>query len=117
MDVVVEEDSELQSAVGYHVRNQLISTGTPTCDIVSVSQVSSPGLEQRFFAEICEPFFLDNCEEGYQQLQILFKSKPGLLWVTHGGGETSARHEAEMITGLSRCIRSENDNLRLITLA
>ena len=120
MKVIVNEGSELQKAIGYHVKNQLISLGIPTCEVINLSQVSSPPLEQPFFIsllEIYEPFFLGINEENYKGFQDLIKSKPGLLWVTQGGGQTSARPEADMITGLSRCLRSENDNLRLITLA
>ena len=113
-------DSELQHAIAHHLKAQLESMGALGCDIVDVAHTPPAAPEQGlhvFLPEIEKSFLRGIGEQDFGRLQSLFNSGQNLLWITQGGGYSPEKPERDMITGLSRCVGSENNRSRISTLA
>jgi NADPH:quinone reductase-like Zn-dependent oxidoreductase len=70
-----------------------------------------------FLSELEQPFLHGIGEEAHTSLQRIVSSAQGLLWTTNSSAETAVGPVNEMIVGLSRCLRVENPELRIISLA
>ena len=54
--------------------------------------------------------------QRYQIIQNLMKSGKNILWILSGATHESSNPAQAMIMGLARTVRSENDDIRLLTL-
>ncbi|MCJ1358943.1 MAG: hypothetical protein MMC33_008943 [Icmadophila ericetorum] len=118
--IVIRESTKLQLSNADQIKSQLESIGVSECLILSYEEISSTALQLRFvifLAEVEAAFLKDIDKEDFGRLQIMIKEAAGLLWVTRAGGLTSENPEVDMVMGLSRCVRSEDNNRRFITLA
>ena len=118
--IIATGDSELQHAIAHHLKAQLESMGALGCEFVDVASTPSAAPEKGlsvFLPEIEKPFLWGIGEQDFVRLQSLFNSGQNLLWITQGGGHSPEKPELDMITGLSRCVGSENNRLRISTLA
>lgn len=73
----------------------------------SLGQVNAYGKFCIFLAELDEPFLAAVTKPQFDALQSLFTGVKGILWVVRGAYTNSDLPEANMVTGLSRTIRSE----------
>lgn len=61
-----------------------------------------------------EPLLSNFEEDKFKRMQVLFSTARGILWVSRGA--RSHNPEANMFTGVARCLRTEFAGLRLVTL-
>ena len=61
-----------------------------------------------------EPLLSTFDEIGFKRMQVLFSTARGILWVSQGAKVQNP--EANMFTGVARCLRTEFAGLRLVTL-
>ena len=117
--IIANQASQLQHQLAFQIKSQLVSANDMASDVIHPNQISSTHLKQKFcifLPEIEDPFLQSMSEEDYTRLQAVMKSGKGLLWTTQSGGHPR-KPEADMILGLSRVVRSENSNARVVTLA
>lgn len=117
--IVSQEESALQSAVAHQVRAHLASNGV-SCNSQNFSTVTPSDLGKRFcifLPEMETSLLPDPSEADYARIKNLFHWSAGLLWLTQGGGHAPTRPETGMIVGLSRCVRSEDGEKIVVTLA
>ena len=69
-----------------------------------------------FLAELDQPMLAHLDATGFQALQRLLTTVQGLLWVVYGAYANPSNPDANMITGLSRTLRSEGTLMKFITL-
>ena len=69
-----------------------------------------------FLLEIEAPFLILHSDEEWQRIRAILCSASGVLWITKGGAVDCSEAANALITGLSRSIRSENHELKLVTL-
>ena len=68
-----------------------------------------------FLDELVRPMLADISAADLRAIQKLCSAQ-AILWVVQGGQTNSSTPEASMVIGLARCIRSENPNVKLITV-
>ncbi|KAK4235760.1 polyketide synthase [Achaetomium macrosporum] len=105
--VIVHEDSNFQSLVAMGLANSLEQATGRLPDFGTLETVDGAGKICVFLNELHQPFLATLTPDQFDRLQKLLTSAEGVLWVVRGAYEKSANPEANMITGLSRTIRSE----------
>ncbi|KAL8635389.1 MAG: hypothetical protein Q9228_007114 [Teloschistes exilis] len=91
--------------------------GVPHCELVSPEDLNDTYLEHKacvFLPELERSILSDKDDDS---LKKMVSSTNGLLWLTHGGPESDSKPEAELVTGFSRCMRSENPSIKIIALS
>ena len=68
-----------------------------------------------FLDELVRPMLVDISATDFRAIQKLCSAQ-AIFWVVQGGQTNSSTPEASMAIGLARCIRSENPNVKLITV-
>lgn len=118
VSVIVAPTSKVQNAIAGEIKSQLGNLGLQECDVTNLSHMRSTPSEQSFcifLLDIEENFLEQMNEKDFGGLQHLVKAGSGLIWAVPG--QSSEKPQADMVVGLSRCIRSENSGVRFITLA
>lgn len=105
--VIIHEDSSFQSLVAMCVANALEQATGRLPDFGPLDAVDATGKICIFLNELQQPFLATLTPDQFASLQQLLTSVEGVLWVVRGAYEKSANPDANMITGLSRTIRSE----------
>ncbi|KAI9808079.1 MAG: Type I Iterative PKS [Pycnora praestabilis] len=86
---------------------------SPLSQIESLNQME-PAEKYYVFLELDQPFWRHLSAAQLKQMQSLFSTAKGILWVTRGAHLESP--DVNMSTGVARCIRSENSNIKYVTL-
>ncbi|KAL1881478.1 hypothetical protein VTK73DRAFT_3540 [Phialemonium thermophilum] len=113
--VIVHNDSSLQQLVALGVANALEQVTGRLPEVGSLSEVKVSGKNVVFIPEIDEPLLPDLSPDQFSSLQQMLMTCQGILWVVRGAYAQSTNPHANMVTGLSRTIRSETA-LRFATL-
>ncbi len=116
--VIVAPTSEAHNAIADEIKSQLEILGVQECDVTNLSPTPSTPSEESFcifLREIEENFLEQMNEKEFEGLQHLVKAGMGLIWAVPG--QSSEKPQADVVVGLSRCIRSEKSDIRFITLA
>lgn len=119
--IVLTECSSLQSNIANKIKEKLTSQGSPTCDVVSLSQASAAKDLNRSFCiflnELEKPLLSNLDAATFTQLQHIVTTVPGILWVTNGGGDVRDEPRFHLVNGLARVCRTEFNKLVFVTLA
>ncbi len=113
---IVAAESSQQQAIAQELKLSLELMEFPS-EILSLPDLDAHKTELDsfiFLIEIEEPLLYNVGEKAFLTLQNLAHSAPDLLWVTSG---LNANPASSMVTGLARCLQSENANFRFVTLA
>ena len=105
--VVIHEDSDFQSLVALSLASSLEQATGRLPDFGTLDTVDAAGKICVFLTELHQPFLATLTPAQFESLQKLLTTVEGVLWVVRGAYDKSANPEANMITGLSRTIRSE----------
>jgi NADPH:quinone reductase-like Zn-dependent oxidoreductase len=73
----------------------------------SLGEVNADGKFCIFLAELDKPFLASITKSQFDALQTLLRGVKGILWVVRGAYTDSEFPEANMVSGLSRTVRSE----------
>lgn len=119
--VISTQCSLTQTGLANKLKEELVSKGTPTCDILPISDASAANnLGRRFcifLAELEKPLLADLDAATFAQLQHIITTAHGILWVTNGGGDSRDEPQFHLIDGLARVCRTEFNKLVFVTLA
>lgn len=69
-----------------------------------------------YLPELERSILSDISDKEYDNLKKMVLSTDGLLWLTHGGPPSEPRSDAELVTGFSRCMISENPGVNFVPL-
>ncbi|KAH8902159.1 polyketide synthase [Coniochaeta sp. PMI_546] len=105
--VIIHEDSNFQQLVAHGVANILEQTTGRLPEIGTLYEVNVAGKILVFLNELHRPFLATLSSTEFYALQKILTTVHGVLWVVRGAYARSANPEANMVTGLSRTIRSE----------
>jgi NADPH:quinone reductase-like Zn-dependent oxidoreductase/malonyl CoA-acyl carrier protein transacylase len=105
--VIIHEDSNFQQLVAHGVANVLERTTGRLPEVGSLSEIHAAGKILVFLNELHRPFLATLSPTDFSTLQKILTAVQGVLWVVRGAYVRSANPEANMVTGLSRTIRSE----------
>jgi NADPH:quinone reductase-like Zn-dependent oxidoreductase/malonyl CoA-acyl carrier protein transacylase len=105
--VIIHESSSFQSVVAMCVANSLERATGRLPDFGTLGSVETAGKVCVFLNELHQPFLAPLNPTKFGSLQKLLTSVEGVLWVVRGAYNKSANPDANMVTGLSRTIRSE----------
>lgn len=118
--IVAAAGSTMQHQVALQLQASLRTAGSPACEIITVEALDAVNLECKlcFFLPELEASFLANVDaKQYSRLRKLTTSGSGLFWLTKKGGLFVDDPESCLVTGLQRCLRSENPSFNFVTLA
>ncbi|PVI01286.1 polyketide synthase [Periconia macrospinosa] len=83
---------------------------------VSLSTLEPDGQLVVVLLESVGPFLATCSKSEWAHLRQMFSLASGILWLTTGAAIECADPKRALITGLSRCLRSENHSLKFVTL-
>lgn len=105
--VIVHEDTNFQSLVAMGLANALDQSTGRLPEVGTLQTINAAGKICIFLNELHQPFLATLTKDQFSILQELLTSSQGVLWAVRGAYDKSTNPEANMITGLSRTIRSE----------
>ncbi|CAI6336292.1 unnamed protein product [Periconia digitata] len=116
--VVVHGESESQTSLAATISEQLLHlTGRqPTTGTLTSIADSAKEKHCIFLNELDSPVLANLDQSEFQALQSLITSTQGLLWVVRGAYMNANNPDANMVSGLSRTIRSEGTLMKFVTL-
>jgi NADPH:quinone reductase-like Zn-dependent oxidoreductase/malonyl CoA-acyl carrier protein transacylase len=100
-----ESESQYCLANGLAVALDQVTSRLP--DVGTLQTIDAAGRICVILSDLDQPFLANATEEQFSALQRTLLSSQGILWVTRGAHEKSSSPEANMISGMSRTIRSE----------
>lgn len=87
---------------------------------IEVSRLDDPELEVQgnvlFLADLDRPLLVDITEREFEGLQRVTNQATTLMWVTNGDLTKGTIPEYNMTAGLTRCLRSEQPALNIVTV-
>lgn len=104
---IVHEDSNYQQLVALGIANALEQATGRLPEVGSLSELNVAGRLVVFLPELQELLLPTLSEAQFTSLQKMLTTAQGALWVVRGAYDKSSNPEANMVTGLSRTIRSE----------
>ncbi|KAH7385277.1 hypothetical protein DE146DRAFT_621768 [Phaeosphaeria sp. MPI-PUGE-AT-0046c] len=116
--VIVHGETELQSRMASALAGQLVEiTGSqPTMGTLATICGQSEDKLCIFLTEIDCRVLANLTELQFVNLQRLLTSVRGLLWIVHGAYGHAKNPTSNMVSGLSRTLRSEGTLMKFITL-
>lgn len=105
--VIVHGDSDEQRLMSSKLVDTLTREAGMEIETGTLSDVKIDGKLCLFLAEINEPLLSTLTPEQFTKLQQVLTKVQGILWVVRGAYFGSTNPNANMVTGLSRSIRSE----------
>ncbi|CCC12643.1 hypothetical protein SMACR_07941 [Sordaria macrospora] len=113
--VIIYEDSNFQKLVALGLANALEKVTGRLPEVGNLGTVDPEGKTCIFLNELHQPFLATLTPSQFSGLQTLLTRVEAILWVVKGAYDKCTEPEANMVTGLSRTIRSETA-LRFATL-
>ncbi|KAK0709217.1 polyketide synthase [Lasiosphaeria miniovina] len=105
--VIVHEDSNFQDLVAMDLANALEEATGALPEVGTLQNVDASGKICVFLNELHQPFLATLLPSQFLSLQKLLTGAQGVLWAVRGAYDKSSNPDANMVTGLSRTIRSE----------
>ena len=105
--VVIHEDTTFQELVAMGLANSLEQFTGKLPEVGTLATVNATGKICVFLTELHQPFLANLTQEQFAAVQKLLTTVEGVLWAVRGAYDKSTNPEANMVTGLSRTIRSE----------
>lgn len=105
--VIIHGDSEEQRLLTSKLLDTLTSQSGMKVETGTLSDAETDGKLCLFLAEINEPLLSTLTSDQFIKLQHVLAKAQGILWVVRGAYVSSTNPDANMVTGLSRSIRSE----------
>ena len=118
--IVAESSSLVQQQIADQLKSRFKAIGVPSCDLVGPEDLDAIYLEHKtcvYLPDLGRSILSNIGDKDYNNLKKLVLSTDGLLWLTYGGRPPELRPEAELVTGFSRCMRSENPSIKFVTIS
>jgi acyl transferase domain-containing protein/NADPH:quinone reductase-like Zn-dependent oxidoreductase len=116
--VIIHGESDSQLAMTSVISDRLAElTGEkPHTGPLAAAAVAAKDKLCVLITELDQPLLANLDASDFEALQTLLTSVQGLLWVVQGSYPNSTNPDANMISGLSRTLRSEGTLMKFITL-
>lgn len=118
--LVVEAASEFQEVLSSRIQQRLRSEHNLESEILIFNEaLYQSGRDTNlhvFLPEMERPLLSNLTGETFETFKNIMSTIQSALWITQGG-EKCSTPEYSLIDGLGRVLRSENDKLKLVTLA
>lgn len=116
--VIIRGETDQQYALASSLSDKLESlTGSrPTTGTLASVATQSEQKLCIFLAELDQPLLANLDAVNFEALQRLLTTVQGILWVVQGAYSNCSNPHANMISGLSRTLRSEGTLMKFITL-
>lgn len=116
--VIIHGDSDPQRSLAFALSDHLsaFTRSRPTTSLFSDSTTVTNDHLCIFIAELHQPILSNLSGIAFEALQRLLTSVQGLLWVVQGAFVKSNNPDTNMVTGLSRTLRSEGTLAKFVTL-
>lgn len=116
--VIIHGESDLQCMLASEISNKLSDMTGVTPSIGPLSSTASVSKDKFciFLAELDRPVLTHLDSPGFGALQYLLTNVQGILWVVQSAYTNSRNPDANMVTGLSRTLRSEGTLMKFVTL-
>ncbi|KAJ0123263.1 polyketide synthase 10 [Diaporthe amygdali] len=90
----------------------------PNVELVHLSQLTPQQASKLCISlvEVDQAIMFNMSRPIFEQIKLLLKATPGLLWVTRGAQKTAEMPWMAPFHGLARTVRSEDSSKRIITL-
>jgi acyl transferase domain-containing protein/NADPH:quinone reductase-like Zn-dependent oxidoreductase len=105
--VIIRGDSEEQIQLSTRLADLLTQKTKKTVEIGTLHSVETKGKICLFLSEIHKPLLSTLTQDQFICLQQVLTNVQGILWAVRGAYVGSSSPESNMVTGLSRSIRSE----------
>lgn len=105
--VIIHGESESQYGLANGLTVALDQATSRLPDMGSFQGIDATGKICVVLSDLDQPFLAHATEEQFSALQRTLLASQGILWVTRGAYDKSTSPEANMVSGLSRTIRSE----------
>ncbi|KAL2119996.1 hypothetical protein VTJ04DRAFT_6957 [Mycothermus thermophilus] len=105
--VIIHEDDIFQNLVAIGLANAIEKATGKLPDFGPLGSVDGAGKTVIFLSELHKPLLSALTPEQFESLKKLLTSAAGVLWVVRGAYDKATNPDANMVTGLSRTIRSE----------
>lgn len=105
--VIIHSESHLQVNLATKLGDVLEQTTGQRPDIGTLGNVQAEGKLCIFISELDQPMLSSLTPTQFTELQKLLAKVQGILWIVRGAYAESKNPDANMVTGLSRSIRSE----------
>ena len=117
--IVISENSELQSEIAHQITTNLGNIGVYSSEITTLDKAGATdfaGATCILLSEVEQPLIYDVRKETFAIIKKITSSASGILWITNLEGAT---HDPKvgMVNGLARCIQEETPSVKFITLA
>ncbi|CAO2647160.1 Nn.00g080820.m01.CDS01 [Neocucurbitaria sp. VM-36] len=116
--VIIHGESNEQYVLASTLSDRLVGLTGSQPTMGTLASVATKSEQQLciFLAELDRPVLANLDAIGFETLQRLLKTVQGVLWVVQGAYSNSSNPDANMVTGLSRALRSEGTLMNFITL-
>jgi acyl transferase domain-containing protein/NADPH:quinone reductase-like Zn-dependent oxidoreductase len=116
--IIVHGETEFQSRMALALASQLSETAGvyPISGTLASLAAKSDDKLCIFLTEIDQPFLANLDEYQFKALRKMLTKVRGLVWIVHGAYAYAKNPTANMVTGLSRTLRSEGTLMKFITL-
>ncbi|KAL2265959.1 hypothetical protein VTJ83DRAFT_5311 [Remersonia thermophila] len=104
---IIHSDSNTQALIAIGLANAIEAATGKLPDFGSLGTISTAGKLVIFLSELDQPLLSTLTPEQFTTLQNLLTTAAGVLWTVRGAYDNANNPDANMITGLSRTIRSE----------
>lgn len=82
----------------------------------TLSSVQVFGGKFIFLLDLADSFLLSPSEEDWKHLRHILSEADGILWVTCGGAADCPDPKQSLMSGLARCLKSENLDRKVVTV-
>lgn len=112
--VVLLPDGDLSKAAMLLAR----TLSSPNVEQVQLSQLTPQQARKHCVSlvEVDQALVFDMSRPAFNQIKLLLKATPGLLWLTTGAQKTTEMPLLAPFHGLARTVRSEDSSKRIVTL-
>ena len=105
----------VEGNIANEVSRQFSEVGIPAKK-VALSDLVSDGQLVLVLLESVNPFLATCTDSEWEKVRKICQTAAGVLWVTTGAAIECSNPMQSLVTGLSRCLRSENHDIKFITL-
>ncbi|KAL2004487.1 hypothetical protein VTN00DRAFT_3459 [Thermoascus crustaceus] len=114
--LIVDEKKGDDSGVDATRLAELLARSGTEAEIVAFRDAEPAGKTCIVLGDLDGTITSDPSEEQFAIIKNIFLKSNGALWVTRGGTVCSQNPNANVVTGLARTARSENDGSTIVTL-
>lgn len=112
--VLLIHDGSLPWNIRKHMTARVSDKCATTVDVQTLVSADPTGKLCIVLYEAIRPFLSDPSPEEFEATKRIFTSAAGIMWVTRGAKMSSTNPASNLITGLTRTVRSEYGSISIV---